>query len=193
MKEMRAAVFVDKDGTLIPDLPFNVDPARMELAPGSAEGLRLLAEAGYALVVVSNQSGVARGFFHEQELATVEERLKELCRDAGIRLDGFYYCPHHPAGCVAEYAISCNCRKPEPGLIVRAAREGGLACTRSWLVGDILNDIEAGRRAGCRTVLLNNGNEREWTLTPGRVPHHVARDLAQAAHCILTWGDQPGG
>jgi histidinol-phosphate phosphatase family protein len=159
MSEGQAAVFLDKDGTLIPNLPFNVDPSRMVLAPGSAEGLRLLSKAGYALVVVSNQSGVARGFFREEDLKGIEKRLKDLCREAGAGLDGFYYCPHHPEGCVTPYAVACTCRKPEPGLLLRAASERGLACRRSWLIGDILNDIEAGRRAGCRTILLNNGNE----------------------------------
>src|SRR3954470_4364570 len=118
-----SAVFLDKDGTLIEDVPYNVDPARIRLMPGAAGGLRALDAAGYRLIVVSNQSGVARGYFEEAALAAVEARLRELLAEAGVPLAGFYYCPHHPEGSVAAYAVECSCRKPQPGLLVRAARE----------------------------------------------------------------------
>jgi ribonucleoside-diphosphate reductase alpha chain len=98
-----------------------------------------------------------------------------------VPLAGFYYCPHHPHGSVPAYAVTCDCRKPRPGLILRAAREQGVDPARSWLVGDILDDVEAGRAAGCRTVLLDNGHETEWVLSPARRPDGVAADLAEAA------------
>jgi histidinol-phosphate phosphatase family protein len=179
------AVFLDKDGTLIDDVPYNVDPGRIRLAPGAEEGLPLLHGAGYRLIVVSNQSGVAHGYFDERALVAVEARVRELIRPLGVSLAGFYYCPHHPAGRVAPFARDCDCRKPAPGMLRRAAREHGVALSRSWVVGDILNDVEAGRRAGCRTVLVDNGNETEWVLTPSRTPHGRARDLADAARLIL--------
>jgi D-glycero-D-manno-heptose 1,7-bisphosphate phosphatase len=179
------AIFLDKDGTLIDDVPYNVDPDRIRLAPGTADGLPRLHAAGYRLFVVSNQSGVARGLFAESALGGVETRLRTLLADLGVPLAGFFYCPHHPEGNVGHYAIACDCRKPAPGLILRAAREQGIDVGRSWLVGDILDDIEAGRRAGCRTVLIDNGNETEWVLTPGRRPDFRAADLAEAAHIIL--------
>jgi histidinol-phosphate phosphatase family protein len=179
------AVFLDKDGTLVEDVPYNVDPALIRFTAGAADGLRALAAAGYRLVVVSNQSGVARGYFPEAALAGVERRLRDLVADCGAALAGFYYCPHHPGGSVADYAIACGCRKPQPGLIVRAAAELGIDVERSWMVGDILNDVEAGRRAGCRTVLLDNGNETEWLRPPQRRPDFVAADLAEAARLIL--------
>lgn len=179
------AVFLDKDGTLIVDVPFNVDPARIRLAPGAVEGLPALHAAGYRLAVISNQSGVARGLFPESALAAVEARLRELLAGLGVPLDGFYYCPHHPQGTVPGYAIACTCRKPAPGLIRAAARELGVDPARSWFVGDILDDVEAGRRAGCRAVLIANGNETEWRPGPGRRPHVVAADLADAARRIL--------
>jgi histidinol-phosphate phosphatase family protein len=185
------AVFLDKDGTLVEDVPYNVDPARIRLAPGAAEGLPALHAAGYRLVVVSNQSGVARGYFPEGALAAVEGRLRELLAELGVPLAGFYYCPHHPAGSVAAYAVACDCRKPAPGLVRRAAAELGLDVARSWFVGDILDDVEAGRRAACRTVLVDNGNETEWRLSPGRAPHHRAADLAAAARAILADGEGP--
>ena len=101
-----------------------------------------------------------------------------------MSLDGFYYCPHHPDGIVPRYAVACDCRKPEPGLIHPAAREHDLALGESWFIGDILDDVEAGRRAGCRTVLIDNGNETEWKRSPLRRPDLVARDLAEAAQFI---------
>ena len=179
------AVFLDKDGTLIDDVPYNVDPARMTLARGAAEGLPLLHAAGYRVFVVSNQAGVARGRFTERALDSVAERLTTLLAGVGVPLAGFYYCPHDPRGSVAEYAVRCDCRKPAPGLLHRAAREHALDLAASWLVGDILDDVEAGRRAGCATVLLNVGSETEWVRAPMREPHHVARDLAEAARIIL--------
>jgi D-glycero-D-manno-heptose 1,7-bisphosphate phosphatase len=182
---LHAAVFFDKDGTLVEDVPYNVDPDRIRLAPGAAEGLPLLVEAGFKLVVVSNQSGVARGMFEEKALVAVERRLKELLGALGVPLAGFYYCPHHPQGQLAQYAVACECRKPAPGMIRRAATELGLDVTRSWLVGDILDDIEAGHRAGCRTVLIDNGHETVWQWRPERRPDVLAADLRQAARSIL--------
>jgi histidinol-phosphate phosphatase family protein len=186
MSDLAPAVFLDKDGTLVEDVPYNVDPARMQFLPGVAEGLRSLHDAGYRLLVVSNQSGVARGYFEEPALRDVEARLRELFHAAGSLLTGFYYCPHHPAGEVRSYRLSCQCRKPRPGLVHRAAREHGIDVHRSWLVGDILDDVEAGRRAGCRTILLHNGHETEWLLGPHRRPHHTAADFREAVSWILT-------
>jgi D-glycero-D-manno-heptose 1,7-bisphosphate phosphatase len=179
------AIFLDKDGTLIEDVPYNVDPDLIRLSAGAAEGTQALHRAGYRLVVVSNQAGVARGLFPAAALAGVERRLRHLLAAAGVPLAGFYYCPHHPEGAVADYAVSCDCRKPSPGLILRASRELGLDPARSWLIGDILDDIEAGRRAGCRTVLIDNGQETEWEPGRWRHPDFFAPDLAHAARTIL--------
>jgi D-glycero-D-manno-heptose 1,7-bisphosphate phosphatase len=186
----RPAVFVDKDGTLIDDVPYNVDPRRIRLASGAEAGVAALFEAGYLVVVISNQSGVARGLFAEADLAEVRGRLSELLGRFGVPLAGFYYCPHHPDGTVPLYAVSCTCRKPAPGLVQRAAWELRIDPAKSWFVGDILDDVEAGRRAGCRTILIDNGNETEWRLTADRQPHHVATNLLEAARTILQ-ADQP--
>lgn len=179
------AVFFDKDGTLIEDAPYNIDPARIRLAAGAATALQLLHAAGYQLIVISNQSGVARGYFPEQALEPVERRLRELMEQAGAPLAGFYYCPHHPDGIVHGYAVVCDCRKPAPGMILRAAAEQGIDLNQSWVIGDILDDIESAHRAGCRAILLDNGHETEWRVATERVPDHIASGLAEAARYII--------
>jgi D-glycero-D-manno-heptose 1,7-bisphosphate phosphatase len=171
------AVFLDKDGTLVEDVPYNVDPDRMRLMRG-AESLTQLQACGFALYVVSNQPGVALGKFPESSLSAVERRLRELLGTFGVSFRTFLYCPHAPQA-------ACACRKPADGLLRRAALENGLALEASWMVGDILDDVEAGRRAGCRTALILNGNETEWRQGEARVPHVVAADLADAAALIL--------
>jgi histidinol-phosphate phosphatase family protein len=182
----RRAVFLDKDGTLIEDIPYNVDPQKIQLAPGAVEGLTALHENGYVLIVVSNQSGVAHGFFPERALRAVERSLRRQLAAVGVPLAGFYYCPHHPQGRVKDYTGTCRCRKPAPGMLRRAAADLGIDLAESWMIGDILDDIEAGRRAGCRTVLIDNGNETQWRRGRGRRPHYRASDLAEAARLILT-------
>ena len=185
-EDVKRAVFLDKDGTLIEDVPYNVDPKRIQLTRGAVEGLHILYTAGYPLIVITNQSGVARGYFPESALMAVEERLRQLLAEAGIPLAGFYYCPHHPDGVVQSLAIACSCRKPEPGLLIRAAVDRGIDLAQSWFIGDILNDVEAGRRAGCRTILIDNGNETEWQLSTQRLPHYIVTNLAEAALVITS-------
>jgi histidinol-phosphate phosphatase family protein len=179
------AVFLDKDGTLVENVPMNVDPSRMRLADGAAAALHRLREAGYRFAVVSNQAGVARGLFPESALAGVAARLAELLDEQGLQLDGFFYCPHDPAGSVPQYRITCDCRKPAPGLLHRASAALGADVASSWMVGDILDDVEAGRRAGCRCILLDSGGETEWLRGPAREPHFVARSFAEVADHIL--------
>jgi histidinol-phosphate phosphatase family protein len=166
-------VFIDKDGTLVENVPYNVDPERIALTANALEAVATLARRGYRVIVVSNQPGAALGRFREEALKAVAQKLHRLVPS----LDAFYYCPHAPAD-------KCACRKPAPGMLERAAREHGVELGASWMVGDILDDVEAGRRAGCRTILLDNGNETEWRAGAQRVPHYVARDLGEAAAII---------
>ena len=182
---VNAAVFFDKDGTLVDDVPYNIDPDRIRLAPGAGTAVRALVSAGYRLVVVSNQSGVARGRFEEAALGPVEARIRSLLRAENATLDAFAYCPHLPDGSVVRYAVACECRKPAPGLLLRVASRLGIDLRRSWMVGDILDDIEAGHAAGCRAVLVGGDHESEWRLSPSRIPDHTAADLAGAADVIL--------
>lgn len=178
------AVFLDKDGTLIENVPHNVDPQRIRLTPGAIPGLQRLQQLGYLLIAVSNQPGIALGYFSEAALDAAVQHLRALLAKDSIRLAGLYYCPHDPAGASRRYAMHCRCRKPAPGLLLAAAHIHDVDLDQSWLIGDILNDIEAGARAGCRTVLLDNGNETEWKRGPFRDPTCRAPDLAEAARCI---------
>ncbi|MDK3025687.1 HAD-IIIA family hydrolase [Cupriavidus taiwanensis] len=180
-----AAVLLDKDGTVLQDVPYNVDPARMRLAPGGAAALRLLGGLGLPLVVVTNQPGAAHGLHTEAELAPVRERLAAMFAEHGAALAGFLYCPHHPDGQVAPYARACLCRKPMPGLLLQAAAALRLDLARSWMIGDILNDVEAGNRAGCTTVLVDCGNETEWQLSPARQADYVVPTLDAAARLVV--------
>lgn len=178
-----AAVFLDKDGTLVEDVPYNVDPERLRFTPGALDGLRLLADVGFPLVVVSNQPGLAAGRFTRAEFGRLRRALAERIRlEAGVDLAGIFICPHAPAAAGA----SCLCRKPAPGLLRQAAVVHRLDLSRCWMIGDILDDVEAGRRAGCRSVLLDVGNETEWRLSPLRMPHHRCPDLLTAAEVIVS-------
>ena len=174
-ESLPAAVFLDRDGTLIEDVGYPRDPGRVRLLVGVPGGLRRLAEAGFRLVVASNQSGIGRGIVSEDEASAVHERFTALLGDQGITLDGAKYCPHGPEE-------GCECRKPEPGLLLSAAGEIGLDLESSFMIGDKHSDVEAGRRAGCRTVLLG---------PPGADAggaDHVAPDLAAATDWVLAAG-----
>jgi D-glycero-D-manno-heptose 1,7-bisphosphate phosphatase len=165
------AVFVDRDGTVIEDPGYLSDPESVRLVPGAADALRELGDRGFRLVVVSNQSGIARRLISEEQAAAVHERfVAELAR-RGVRLDGVRYCPHAPDA-------GCACRKPLPGLLVEAAEELGVDLARSFMVGDKQSDVEAGRRAGCRTILLAPDGDGV------AVSDHVARDWSDVARLI---------
>lgn len=182
VRDARPAVFLDKDGTLVEDVPYNVDPALLRFTPGALQGLRLLLGAGYHLVVVSNQPGLALGHFDRAAWRRLQLALTRALDAAGIALHGFYACPHAPA---PDRTPACACRKPAPGLFLQAASALNLDMARSWMVGDILDDVEAGHRAGCRSVLLDRGHETQWRAGSGRVPDAVAPDLYAAALAIL--------
>jgi D-glycero-D-manno-heptose 1,7-bisphosphate phosphatase len=159
MSSLAGAIFLDKDGTLLVDEPYNVDPQRMKLARGAEAGLRRLGSLDMPLVVVSNQPGVALGRFEAHALDAVQHELCRLFAVNGAQLSGFYFCPHAPGD---DADIACACRKPRPGLLYQAAAALRIDLWKSWVLGDILDDIEAGSRAGCRTILIDCGNETQW-------------------------------
>lgn len=153
----KPAVFLDRDGVVIEDSHYIGKPDRVRLLPRSAEAVASLNRNGWAVVVVTNQSGVSRGLFAEDDVHAVHAHLAELLHGYGARVDAFYHCPHHPDGDVFPYRIECPCRKPRPGMLLRAGDELGLDLTASWMVGDRVTDLQAGAAVGCRTVLVRTG------------------------------------
>jgi D-glycero-D-manno-heptose 1,7-bisphosphate phosphatase len=190
---MRPAVFLDRDGTIIEEHGYIGDLALIRPFPWSAAALRDLAAAGYALVVVTNQAGVARGFFDEAFVRRAHAHLDALLSADGVRVDGYYYCPHHPAGVVDGYRRECRCRKPGPGMIEDATRDLGLDVARSWVVGDKWLDVALAAQAGARGVLVRTGYGAgaEPDPPPGVVPAAVLDHLGDAARWILTHDHVP--
>lgn len=154
----RDAVFLDRDGTLIEEVHYLARPEQVRLIPGAAEAVRRLNHLGVLVVVVTNQAGVARGYFPESRVAEVHAHLAMLLAEQGARVDAFYFCPHHPTEGAGAYRVACDCRKPRPGMLLAAARDLDIDLSRSWMIGDKPCDAEAGRAAGCRSVLVRTGH-----------------------------------
>ena len=154
---MRPAVFLDRDGTVIQERGYLDRLELIELFPWSAEAIRLLKDAGYAVVIVTNQAGIARGYFDEAFVQAAHVHLDALLRAHGVVVDGYYYCPHHPDGAVERYRLACDCRKPAPGLVRRAAADLGLDVGRSFVVGDKWLDVGLAVNAGARGILVRTG------------------------------------
>ncbi len=157
----QAAVFLDRDGTINEEVGYLDRIEKLRLIPGAAEAIRLINESGMKAIVVTNQSGVAREIFDEASVDEVHSRLRDMLRAEGAFLDGVYYCPHHPTEGRGDYLRTCDCRKPAPGLLLRAAEELRLDLARSYMVGDTLKDIEAGTRAGAKGILGRTGCGKE--------------------------------
>lgn len=182
----RRAVFLDRDGVLIEDVDLLVGPERVRVLDGVPAALDALAEAGFRLVVVTNQTVVARGLASERDVDDLHEEMRELLP----QLDAVYVCPHHPNATLAAFRADCECRKPRPGLLVRAARDLGLDLRASTIVGDRISDVAAGAAAGCATVLVRSGAHAAPAIETSVdlrhvVPDHECDDLAAAAGWIL--------
>jgi D-glycero-D-manno-heptose 1,7-bisphosphate phosphatase len=157
---MRRAVFLDRDGTLAEEANYLASLDRLSLFPYAADAVRLLNRGGFAVVVITNQAGIARGIIREEFVGEVHEHIGRELAAGGARIDGFYYCPHHPHGIVEKYRGACDCRKPQPGMLRRAAADLDLDLASSFIVGDRLLDIEAGRAVGARGILVRTGYGR---------------------------------
>jgi D-glycero-D-manno-heptose 1,7-bisphosphate phosphatase len=185
----RRAVFLDRDGTVAEEVGYVNHVSRVRLLPRSAGALRRIREAGFLAVVVTNQSGVAREYFPESLVQAANQRLRELLSAEGAVLDAVYYCPHHPREGKPPYRLDCDCRKPRPGMILRAAREHGIRLAGSYMIGDGIVDLGAGRAAGLATILVLTGYGRgHYEHSRGRFlaePDHVAEDLEEAVDWIL--------
>ncbi len=176
---------MDRDGTINEEVNYLSRPEDVRLIPGAARAIARLNAAGLAVVVISNQSGLARGYFDEADLAVVQARLNKLLGAEGARVDAYYFCPHHPDGVVEHYTLVCDCRKPAPGLIRQAAEEMGLALGGSFMIGDRLLDVACGRALGLAGIMVRTGHDDGPPRIALEEPDHVADDLAEAVEWIL--------
>jgi D-glycero-D-manno-heptose 1,7-bisphosphate phosphatase len=183
----RRAVFIDRDGTLIEEAGYLNSLDRLVFFPYTVDAVRQLTGGGFTVVVVTNQAGIARGIVEEAFLTTVHRHISDRIEAGGGRIDAYYHCPHHPDGIVPSLRIACECRKPQPGLIRRAAAELDIDLARSFTVGDRWHDIQAGRAAGTRTILVRTGYGRKEEQHPreGVTADAIVDNLAAAAAMIL--------
>lgn len=180
-----AAVFVDRDGVLVEEVGHLHRRDQLRVLPGVAEALRRVRSAGFLVIVVTNQSAVARGMCSEEELAAIHADLQAMLRERGSGYDDLYYCPHHPTEAVGAYRVQCSCRKPSPGMLLAARSAHGLDLSACVLVGDKNSDVEAAHRAGCVGVLVRSGHGAREADHPWSRPEHVCDDLGQAVTWIL--------
>lgn len=177
----KTAVFLDRDDTIIRDPGYLSDPSGIEILPGAAEAIRSLNRAHIQAIVITNQSGIARGFFDEKTLQAIHDRLRAMLAADGATIDAIYYCPHHPEGVVEEYRTECDCRKPGPGLLLQAAHDFMLDLERCYLVGDKPIDIETIHRVGGKGVLIRNV---KYPST-GETPDYSTDTVQDAVNWIL--------
>jgi D-glycero-D-manno-heptose 1,7-bisphosphate phosphatase len=183
------AIFIDRDGTLNEEVGYITDISQFRLFDFAAESIKLINDAGWYAVIITNQAGIARGQYTEEFLWLLHAEMESSLRQRGARLDAIYYCPHHPDFGVPPYRQDCNCRKPKPGLIDKASRDLSLDLKECYVIGDRIRDVETGHAAGARSVMVMTGYGREeysdshgtWT----RRPDHVCEHLLEAVRWIL--------
>jgi len=194
---MKRAVFMDRDGTISEEVGYVNHPSRFRVFPYSAAAVKLLNENGWLAIVVTNQAGVARGYFPEEMIGAIHNYLSGALEKEGAHLDAIYYCPHHPSVGDQRYRLDCDCRKPKAGLIFQAAREFDIDLTQSWMVGDRYSDIELAANAGLKAALVLSGYGRgEWEYQrEGWVhrPELVSDDLLETIKAIVNEGQQKLG
>ena len=169
------AVFLDRDGTMAKDVQYCRSPEDFELFPDTAKAIKLLREHGFKIIVLTNQSGIARGYFTEETLAKIHDKMENELAKEGAFVDAIYYCPHHPDD-------NCDCRKPKPKMVLQAAKDYNIDLSQSFVIGDLQMDIELGKTVGCNTILLSQKQNSEQT------PDYIATDLYQAAEWIVGQG-----
>ncbi len=188
-KTMNKGVFLDRDGTVNEEVGYLTDIGKLRLIKGAGAAIKRLNEAGYTVVLVTNQSGVARGYFPEALVHEAHARLREMLQHDGARIDAVYYCPHHPKAGNSHYTVDCDCRKPRTGLIDRAVKELDIDTRHSYMVGDKWSDVELGQRAGVHAILVMSGfapddpgNKRPEKISD---PDFIAHSLSEAADWII--------
>ena len=184
---MRPAVFVDRDGTMLEEAGYLDRLERLAFFPYAIDAIRLLNRGGFAVVVITNQSGIGRGMYDEAFVARAHQVIDDRVSAGGARIDRYYYCPHHPLAEIEQYRRECECRKPAPGMLRQAAAELHLDLSRSFSIGDKWTDVQAGRAAGANGILVRTGYGRSSELAPrpGVEPARIADDLISAAAWIL--------
>lgn len=186
---MIRGVFLDRDGTVCEDVGYLDDASNLKVYPFAVDAIRRLNAARFCAILVTNQSGVARGFFDEAAIGVIHDELERVLAAGDARLDGIYYCPHHPTAGILPFRTDCDCRKPRPGLLLRASDEHGIDLAHSYVVGDKYSDVELGHRAGARSVLVRTGYGRqEWEYHRAswpREPDFIAATLGDAVNWIL--------
>jgi D-glycero-D-manno-heptose 1,7-bisphosphate phosphatase len=186
---MKRAVFIDRDGTISEEVGYINHPARFRVFPYAAAAIKLLNEANWLAVLVTNQAGVARGYFSEDMIGLVHQQLEQNLQQNGAKLNAIYYCAHHPSVGQPPYRFDCDCRKPKPGLILRAAKELGIDLSQSWMVGDRHSDVELAGAAGVQSAFVLSGYGRgEWEYQRASWQHQpdlVAENLLEAVQRIV--------
>ncbi len=212
---MEQVIFLDRDGTLNEEVHYLYRPKDLRILPGVAEAIRLWKGQGFKIVVVTNQAGVARGYYQEEDVKALHLYMNELLCPQGAEIDHFFYCPHHPQHGIGAYKTECRCRKPEPGLLAMAEQYYDIDKSRSWMIGDKLIDVQAGVNYGVKTVLVATGygarervrleqqqksqiQQRDRVQQQGQAQQEVypydyyAETLADAARAIVEWGAEAG-
>jgi D-glycero-D-manno-heptose 1,7-bisphosphate phosphatase len=183
------AVFLDRDGTVTEEIGYVTDPKRLRLIPSSAEAISLLNSRQIPVILATNQAGVARGYFREEMIGKCHERLEEMLGSLGARLDAIYYCPHHPSVGEPPYRLDCNCRKPKPGMFLKAAEQFRIELSSSYMIGDKASDLEAAKVAGAHPLLVRTGyGTGEISLYAGQwkvAPEAIFENLFEAASYII--------
>lgn len=188
---LRRAAFIDRDGVINEERRYVHRVEDFALLPGALQGLLQLQRAGYLLVVVTNQAGIARGYYTAAQYDALTDHMLRLTRAAGVDIASVYHCPHHPQAAVDAYRLACDCRKPAPGMLLAAARDFGLDLPRSLMIGDKRSDIEAGRAAGVgRCILVASGHET--SDADRQAADLFAHDLAQAAQVVVKTDEDAG-
>lgn len=186
---MKSAVFVDRDGTISEEVGYISDLDQFRLVPKAAEAIKLINESDLVVIVITNQAGVAKGYFSEETVDHIHKKMEKLLLEHGAYLDGIYYCPHHPEGVVGSYRRACDCRKPAPGLLEQASKDHGIDLAASYMVGDKVTDIELARKVGAKGILVLTGYGRDELQkisdVPVENPAYVALDLFDAVKWIM--------
>ncbi|MCK4665471.1 D-glycero-beta-D-manno-heptose 1,7-bisphosphate 7-phosphatase [Candidatus Dependentiae bacterium] len=184
----RPAIFLDRDGTINEERGYINHPTRLILQPGAIEAVKLINDMGFLAIIITNQAGIARGYYTLDTLNKIHNKLIGEMKDGGAKIDALYFCPHHPDGVIEKYAIRCECRKPKPGMINKALEEFQIDMDNSFMIGDRYKDVLFGNKLNLKTILVLTGygigeweNDREkWELSPD----YVARDILDAVHWI---------